>query len=468
MSAVRPSIAFKIWLVSIFLSACQAPDLAKLTAGPINFVKNSKASDLIGVKKDASENRKLIPLPRIIDSTKVSIDIGSGFAASIKQAVEKDPAIIADRQSLLAKGSYVSVVESRKDFQVSGTVYAGVEDVTDETAGVALSVSANRLIYDGGGLDAQISFERLSLESEQHAFEARLNQRSMELASIWVDLLMYQDLNSKIESRLVVLNPLIEQLEQVAKAGAGDVTRVAAAQRTVSTIRVTQTEVSEELAQARLNFVNSFGALPDDRVDISGLIEKSVPQSLSDELAQDAPAIKSSYASYKAAEARLLAVQAKDSFNVGFETRVQRPFGESQYDSDEKVGLVIRKTIFDGKGIDSEVEQAQSEVVVSEARLRAMYREGERLVKTAKQNIQSMNKAILLARESADVTAEEIAYLKRQLIIGGSTIDAVLAAEARLYDAEAKAIRFLAEKQKSELMVLSSLGILSELLGFKS
>jgi hypothetical protein len=77
-----------------------------------------------------------------------------------------------------------------------------------------------------------------------------------------------------------------------------------------------------------------------------------------------------------------------------------------------------------------------------------------------------MDMAIRLARESAEVTAAEIAYLKRQLIIGGSTIDAVLSAEARLYDAEAKEVRFLAEKQKSELMVLSSLGILSKILGF--
>lgn len=466
MLAVRVPIALKICFASIFLVACQVPDLSKLTADPINFIKSKTVSNPNKFKEKPTESTKVIPLPRIIGSTKVSIDISSGFAAAIKQAVEKDPAIIADRMSLSAKGSYVNVVEARKDFQVSGTVYAGVEDVTDETSGVAVSLSANRLIYDGGGLDAQISFERLSLESERYAFEATLNRRSMELASIWVDLQMYQDLNTKIESRLVVLDPLIEQLEQVAEAGAGDVTRVAAAQRTVSSIRVTQTEVSERLAQARLNFINSFGALPDGRVDISGVIAKSVPQVLTDELAEDAPAILSNYASYRAAEARALAVQAKDSFNVGFETRIQRPFGASEYDSDEQIGLVVRKTIFDGKGIDSEVEQARSEVIVSEARLRATYREGERLVKTAKQNIQSMNKAILLARESADVTAEEIAYLKRQLIIGGSTIDAVLAAEARLYDTEAKEIRFLAEKQKSELMVLSSLGILVKLLDF--
>ena len=54
--------------------------------------------------------------------------------------------------------------------------------------------------------------------------------------------------------------------------------------------------------------------------------------------------------------------------------------------------------------------------------------------------------------------------LKKQLIIGGSTLDSVLSAEARLYDARAKEINYLAEKQRSQITVLAALGLLTKTL----
>ena len=85
------------------------------------------------------------------------------------------------------------------------------------------------------------------------------------------------------------------------------------------------------------------------------------------------------------------------------------------------------------------------------------------MVKTASQNITSMEKAILLAKKNAQVTADEINYLRQQLVIGGSTLDSVLSAEARLYEAESKEIGFVTEMRKSELSILAALGLLGTL-----
>ena len=59
-----------------------------------------------------------------------------------------------------------------------------------------------------------------------------------------------------IGSRLRVLEPLIGQLETVADAGIGDVSQVAAAQRTVAMIRITETDLVGKLDQAKVNFQN--------------------------------------------------------------------------------------------------------------------------------------------------------------------------------------------------------------------
>ena len=85
-----------------------------------------------------------------------------------------------------------------------------------------------------------------------------------------------------------------------------------------------------------------------------------------------------------------------------------------------------------------------------------------RTIETAQRDILSMDKAIFLAKKNATITAE-IIYLRQQLVIGGSTLDqCAFGREARLYEAEANEVNFLAEKQKSQLTILSTLGLLSK------
>ena len=113
--------------------------------------------------------------------------------------------------------------------------------------------------------------------------------------------------------------------------------------------------------------------------------------------------------------------------------------------------------------LESEIKEKHSR---AKAQIKATYRQGARSVQTALQNIESMQKAILIARENAKLTSDEIIYLKQQLVIGGSTLDSVLKAEATLYEAESKEIKFQTEKYKSKLTIVSALGLLSKSLDF--
>jgi outer membrane protein TolC len=241
---------------------------------------------------------------------------------------------------------------------------------------------------------------------------------------------------------------------------------VTAAQRTVSAIRVEKTGVAQGLAQARLGFLNAYGALNNGVIFDYSFITNLFPSEIDDNTVQSSPMLKSQYASYQSSLERVKALRAKEGFDVGFEARAMRPFAGSGYDSDESIGLVGRKTLFNGGLLQSEIKEAEA---VSEARLaqiKANYRSGAQSVKAAIQNIESMEKAILIARENAKLTSDEIVHLRQQLIIGGSTLDSVLSAEARLYEAESKEIKFLTEKYKSQVLVVSTLGLLSKALGY--
>ena len=266
---------------------------------------------------------------------------------------------------------------------------------------------------------------------------------------------------------MAVLDPLIGQLEEVASAGIGDVSKVTAAQRTVSAIRVEQTSITEGLARAQLEFYNAFGIHKNEITFEYDEISKLVPEQIDDELAQTSPELLSKYYNYQSSVLKVESLKAKAGFDIGFEARAMRPFAGSGYDSDESIGLVGRKTLFNGGMLDSEITEAEALAQARLEEIKAAYREGSRLVETASQNIQSMQKAILVARENAKLTADEIVYLKQQLIIGGSTLDSVLSAEARLYEAESKEIKFITEKHKSELLILSTLGLLGKSFGIK-
>ena len=463
------SIWLKVFPLCYFLAACETVDIKSIQKKPLSFLKSDqfKVSNDHNVSTDHGSKsglKKVKLLSAIIGEQSANVDVEAGFKNAIIAAIAADPGIIAGREKLNSAKAGTRVVEGKREFQVSGAVYGGIEDVTDQTSGIALVLSANRLIFDGGQIENEILAKQYSAESLEHSLAAQIDNRALELATLWVDLERYRDLHSRIESRLGVLDPLISQLEKVAESGLGDVTQVSAAQRTVSAIRVRQTEVFDNYENAKLRFLNSFGSLPVDSAFDESLTLEAKSTEISDEMVRKAPALLAAYSDYLSAEASLAAIKAKESFNFGFESRLTRPLGGSGYDSDESIGFVARKTFYVGDTLESQITQAEAIARNMHANVVLVLREGTRKVKSAQQMVISMQSAIELARENAKVTADEIRYLKQQLVIGGSTLDSVLSAEARLYEAEAQEINFMAELRKAHLIILASLGLLSGLL----
>jgi outer membrane protein TolC len=456
------------------LTACQPLDFGKIKPD-FGQIKTVPASILgIGKRSISSKNEDTkgaaaetpLPLKDILGDSLAMKNRGMDFLTTIKFALDTDPEIVSKRRNIDVKLASVGAFEAKKDFQVGTTLYGGIEDITDSTMGLAMAINASRLVFDGGNLDSQIASSVFEVEASKMELTATIDHRANELFKKWLELEKYKSLQAQINKRLSVLDPLIDQLEKVAQAGVGDVSKVTAAQRTVSAIRVEKTSIAEGLAQAQLDFANAFGDINNGISFDYDFITGLVPSEIDNSFVQNSPVLKSQYASYQSSLARINALRAKDGFNVGFEARAMRPFAGSEYDSDESIGLVGRKTLFNGGMLESEIKEAEA---VSEARLaqiKVTYRSGARSVQAALQNIESMEKAILIARENAKLTSDEIVHLRQQLIIGGSTLDSVLSAEARLYGAESKEIKFITKKYKSEVLIVSTLGLLSEAMGF--
>ncbi len=473
--STKKSVKFSALIVaSLILTACKLQDFEKIKP---DFSKMKKVSASIldtGKRSISSKNQNTsgatadnpLPLRDILGGSLATKNQGTDFITSIKYALDTDPKIVFKRREIEAKLASVGAAEAKKDFQVGTTLYGGIEDVTDNTKGVAVAINASRLVFDGGKLDSQVESSLFEVEATKMDLAATIDQGARELLQKWLELEKYKSLQAQIDKRLSVLGPLIDQLEKVAKAGIGDLSKVTAAQRTVSAIRVEKTEVAEGLAQAQLEFTSAFGAMNNEIAFDYDFITDLVPSKIDESLVENSPRLKSKYASYQSSLARIKALRAKDGFDVGFEARALRPFAGSEYDSDESIGFVGRKKLYTGGLLESEIKEAEALSKARLAEIKATYRGGVRAVDAAIQNIESMDKAILIARENAKLTSDEIVYLRQQLIIGGSTLDSVLSAEARLYDAGSMEIKLLTDKYISQVLILSHLGLLSGALGF--
>lgn len=448
----------------VALTGCQAVELSDFKA--LNPLKTlaSEAQEL-GASNDATQTEALPTLLDMIGTAGAKVNVDAGFAKALGAAVKNDPRVISAQSELAARKAGARLTATGKDLNFDATVLGGIEDITDETAGVVTILRANRMVFDGGQIDAKIEADTYAVKAAEAALRATMNERGARLAYAWIELERYRALQNLIDSRLSILDPLLLQLEKVAASGVGDMSMVASAQRTVSLIRVTQTDVSEKLAQAEVAFKNGFGTLPSKAVYDASLISKSVPSDGIDKLAKNAPALLAEYYGYRSAEANVAAVKALDNFNVAFEAKVQSPLADSTYSSDESVGLVVTKKFFRGDQLKSRVENAEAAASAQSDRVRSTFRDGEQAVSSARQMILSMDKAIQLALKNAQITRDEIDYLRKQLIIGGSTLESVLSAEAQLYDAESKEIGFIAERRKAEVTILATTGRLAKIIG---
>jgi len=346
----------------VVLAGCQSSAF-KLPALDLQKPEPSKTELLQTPALDTSDtDMKERSLSNLLQGSNAKVDLEKGFAAALRSAVKSDPLVLEAQQEAITLGAKLDTTMGLKDFQVSGDVYGGVEDVTDEIAGIALALNAERLIYDGGRLDARIAADKHAKEGAAQKTLATMNERALVLARYWAELERYDALNALIESRLLILDPMIEQLERVAEAGVGDISRVTAAERTVSMIRVTQTNIAERREQARVAFLTSFGALPQYGAFDYKLISSRVPKSIESELVIQAPGIQAAYASYLSAEAKLADAKKRDGISLNFRARAQRPFGGSEYGSDETVGLVLSKPIYRGNMLASEIKGAEAVV----------------------------------------------------------------------------------------------------------
>ena len=444
---------------ALVLTACDQ------TSFPLKNTLTSLLPKTVSLDKKPDELRPLADLDALIKGSRSKVDVDAGFMNAVFQALDQDPDVRAAKNKVTVQKEKLRTTEVGRDTQFRARVLGGIEDVSDKTVGVAAILTADRVLYDGGILDAKIDAEMFRLKAVEQAYLAARGSRALSLSHAWIELERFQALKELIDNRLTVLDPLLVQLEKVATAGVVDVSQVAEAQRIVSMILVAATSVTEKYEQSKIAFENGFGKLPVKARYDASFLSMQLPTSSVNQVIKNSPVLMSKYWAYRAAEASVVAIKAQDNFTVGFGAKIQQPFGGSGSSSDEVIGLTLSKDFYRGDQLQSQVRSAEASALASASQVTAAYRESEFRILAARKMIKSMDKTIELAKNNVKSSLEEIEYLRKQLIIGGSTLASVLTAEARLYEAESKEIGFVAERRKGESTILAVSGYFSRTQG---
>jgi outer membrane protein TolC len=396
-------------------------------------------------------------------------NLRAGVAAGVKSAVLNDPQVQSAKKAVFLGDANLAEVKSALGPQLSGTLYSGIADAAEGEFGAAAVLSASRLLYDGGVTENQTRSAETARAAAFESYRVALNESAFAAVQAWADLHQYQSLEKIIEDRLSILDPLIAQLEQVANAGIADATVVANAQRTVTMIRVTQSEVSEQHLRAQEQFARIFGHLPKTTgFDATVIAKAAAKTNPSNSKLLSAPRLAAAYLDFVRADSDVKALEAQSNFKVGLEASFVEPMGDSTQSKDARVGFVIRKTFSDGGRLEAQIEQAKLTKDQKVNAVEASHRSLLGAVQDARQSIRAMERSAELSRKNAEYARNEIEFLRKQLVIGQSSLDKVLSAEARLYEAEASLVKIAATKVTAQATLLAALGDLAPTIGLSA
>ena len=405
-----------------------------------NYDKVVKRSS--GMQEETSETLEKFSLADaqlVLDEVE-NIDFDAPFKEIIKSAVSSDPKLKFAKSNLNSKLVEIGLLQAGKDFSVKGTLYSGAEDITDAEYGAIVNLNASKLLYDGGLLDAKISGSELVAEAERHSYAATFNAVAFQKLEKWITLAEYTELVALVESRVKVLEPLLAQVEEISKSGIGDTSQYVRAKKSVTALILTRSDLLLKLEDSRNKFLAEFGAIPTQNLLQFEAFVSELSDTELDTVPSEAPQVRSDYLRYLSSLMEPDVVRLKDKGQLLFTTDIARSLDTDASTSDERMGIVYSRTFFNGKKSEKELERAELNVSLAKDRFIESNKNVKVQIAEAVNQLDFLKSALVLAEENLDTLEEESVLLRKQLVIGQSTFEELLASEALLYEAQSKIV----------------------------
>ena len=401
----------------------------------------------------------------LANNKKISFKNGSIRAA--KRVMEDSSKVKLSLLAIKSTEKSAELIKAALRPQVTGSLYAGLENVDNPGIGAVGSLNLNKLLYDGGQSKIQQQALKYDVNALFESYRETANEELLSNLSAIVELDSAFQLRTLARTRIDRLEELKQKLSVLKMAGAIDATTIAQSNLLVSKLMLRVEELEQQFEIAQQKFKNKYGiemtSSPMDK-SLRNFCEKEFENK---NKLLNAPSILREYFYLEKARTELTELKTKSDYTIGVEAGLQQSIDMSNTQLTPSFGLVVRKNLSDGNKLTAEIALAEEKISSQEQVIKAQYQLLETKVKEIRIDLKSFMSKLDINNLNIQYTLDEILFLEKQLSIGQSNLTSIVSAEAQLFELETQTVRLRSQNYLSKLMLLASLGQLSDALSIK-
>lgn len=416
----------------VILGACTA-DEARTDAEMASMVAEMTRSNVMGLENERpvqqSENLTINTLRRTVTENQA-------FAAAVSRYREAQ--------------ANIGIAQSGRMPQISGSLTSGgIVEGSASNVGAGANLDLVQTLFDGGETAASIDAASARAFGAKAAIDVTGNDVGRAATIAWIDVWQYTSRLDLLNARVSELEPWIGRIEQLIASGIANRSILNEVERQVLDIRLEEESLRAALLASQERFERYFGFRP-NRVDTPPRLFSESEVIALRSLWQDAPALAAAAAELVAAENDVSIATATNRPNIGVRVGVDSPLSETS-DPSVSAGVVVQYTFYDGgqraARITSREERLQSLRGDFEDTKRASLAELEAGIA----EYQSTMSSLALLDQQIAVSRAERADLETQLGSGQSSVQQVVEAQIRTYQAEARRFALIAAERTLEV-----------------
>jgi len=390
-----------------------------------------------------------------------------GLSPAVARAVETNAGYRAALALEREAAGRVGVAESVRRPQLGANANLGaIQEFGaggSTTSGIAGGISLSQLVFDGGESIATINrttAEALGARAER---VVRVNELALDAARAWIDVWQYSERLRLLRVRTEEMDTLVSQIERMATNGMLDRAALDSARRQIVDIKLEETRLQSDLADAQVRFRRHFRQAPGK---LSRPADIATPAAIRAHahVWQNAPSLEARAASVIAARYAVAEAEAAFSPRIRLQTGLRTPL-ESGDPTSGNLGLGFDYSMLDGGRRVSQLEAAIARRAATEGQLREAQTALEAELEAALARLSGIERSMPLVAEQIRLSESEARTARSQIATGQSNLRQLVEAEIQNYRARDRQIAMQAERQLLLLTLAARTGALSEMIG---
>ena len=398
------------------------------------------------------------------------VAVSGGFAVAIAQAVETNAGYRASLSREREATSMVGVAESVRKPQMGVNANLGglreFDAAGDAVTGIGGGFNLSQLIYDGG--ESLAAVNRVTAEALEARAErvASANALALEVARAWIDVWQFEERVRLLRSRTSEMDVMVGQMERMAANGYADRAALDRARRQIVDVRLEETRLQSDLADAKVRFRRYFRQQP-EKLGRPAEIVTPVLARAQEKAWKKAPSLEARAAGLIAARHGVEEAQAALGPRIRLQTGLITPLDKAEGVSGN-IGFGFDYSFFDGK---RRVHQLEASIARQMALEDQFYEEATTIqaeLAASLARLSGLERSMPLVVEQVRLSASEAETARSQIATGQATLRQMVEAEVENYRAIDREVTIRAERHLLLLTIAARTGELGRLLGLRA